>query len=151
LGAIFALFVKKPTNKLKAISIFSVLGAINIIIASIKTFLFGASDIIFSLGSVFQNVRFSLDNISAFFAIIIAIMSSLAIIYSNGYLKPYIKKGKNITAHCLFLIMLMVTMLGVVVCQNALMFLIIWESFEPFSCRIVTVRFLTEVFLVFLT
>lgn len=127
LGAIFALFVKKPTNKLKAISIFSVLGAINIIIASIKTFLFGASDIVFSLGSVFQNVRFSLDNISAFFAIIIAIMSSLAIIYSNGYLKPYIKKGKNITAHCLFLIMLMVTMLGVVVCQNALMFLIIWE------------------------
>ena len=61
------------------------------------------------------------------FAIIIAIMSTLAIIYSNGYLKPYIEKGKNVTAHCLFLIMLMASMLGVVACQNALMFLIIWE------------------------
>lgn len=127
LGAIFSLFIKNPKTKLKLVSIFSIFGAINIIIASVKTFLIGTSDVVFSLGSVFQNVRFSLDNISAFFAIIIAIMSTLAIIYSNGYLKPYIEKGKNITAHCLFLIMLMASMLGVVVCQNALMFLIIWE------------------------
>ena len=87
LGAIFSLFIKNPTSKLKAVSIFSILGAINVIVASIKTFITGASDVVFSLGSVFQNVRFSLDNISAFFAIIIAIMSTLAIIYSNGYLK----------------------------------------------------------------
>lgn len=126
-GAIFSLFIKNPNTKLKSISAFSILGAINIIIASIKTFLTGANDVVFNLGSVFQNVRFSLDNISAFFATIIAIMSTLAIIYSNGYLKPYIEKGKNITAHCLFLIMLMTSMLGVIVCQNALMFLIIWE------------------------
>ena len=127
LSAIFSLFIKNPTKKLKAVSIFSTIGAINIVIASIKTFLFGASEQIFNIGSVFQNVRFSLDNISAFFALIIAIMSTLAIIYSNGYLKPYIEKGKNITAHCLFLILLMASMLGVVVCQNALFFLIIWE------------------------
>lgn len=127
LGAIFSLFIKNPTAKLKTISGFSFLGAINIIIASIKTFINGSSDIVISLGSVFQNVRFSLDNISAFFAIIIAVMSTLAIIYSNGYLKPYIEKGKNITAHCLFLILLMTSMLGVVTCQNALVFLIIWE------------------------
>ena len=115
LGAIFSLFIKNPTNKLKLVSIFSVLGAINILVASIKTFITETSDVVFNLGSVFQNVRFSLDNISAFFAIIIAIMSTLTIIYSNGYLKPYIEKGKNITAHCLFLIMLMASMLGVVV------------------------------------
>ncbi|MBQ4647099.1 MAG: hypothetical protein IJB79_07095 [Candidatus Gastranaerophilales bacterium] len=127
LGAIFSLAVKNPNNKLKTISVFSVIGALNILVASIKTFISGANDFVFNLGSVFQNVRFSLDNISAFFAIIIAVMSTLAIIYSNGYLKPYIEKGKNITAHCLFLIMLMASMLGVVVCQNALMFLIIWE------------------------
>ena len=127
MGAIFSLFIKNPTDKLKAVSIFSILGAINVVIASIKTFITGASDVVFSLGSVFQNVRFSIDNISAFFAIIIAIMSTLAIIYSNGYLKPYIEKNKNISAHCLFLILLMASMLGVVVCQNALAFLIIWE------------------------
>ena len=127
LGAIFSLFIKNPSNKLKAISIFSILATLNIITASIKTFIAGANDIIFNFGSVFQNVRFSIDNISAFFAIIIASMSTLAIIYSNGYLKSYIEKGKNITAHCLFLILLMASMLSVVVCQNALMFLIIWE------------------------
>lgn len=127
LGAIFSLFIKNPSTKLKTISAFSAIGAINVIIASIKTFLYGLSDVTFEFGSIFQTVRFSLDNISAFFALIIAIMSTLAIIYSNGYLKSYIEKGKNITAHCLFLILLMASMLGVVVCQNALMFLIIWE------------------------
>ncbi|MBE7707093.1 MAG: hypothetical protein E7Z88_00120 [Cyanobacteria bacterium SIG27] len=126
-GAIFQLFFKNPNLKLKLISIFAASGAIFTTIASIKAFLGQNSDIIFSLDAVFQNVRFSLDNISAFFAIIISLMSTLAIIYSNGYLKSYIKKGKDISAHCIFLLMLMASMLGVVSCQNALAFLIIWE------------------------
>lgn len=127
LGALFSLFLKNPNNKLKLISVFCSFGALNIVIASIKTFLYGTSEITFNLGSIFQTVRFSLDNLSAFFAVIIAFMSTLAIIYSRGYLASYIKKGKNITTHCLFLVLLMASMLGVVVCQNALMFLIIWE------------------------
>jgi len=54
-------------------------------------------------------------------------MSCLGIFYANGYLKPYIEKNKNITAHLFFLTVLVASMLLVVTCQNALMFLVCWE------------------------
>ena len=126
-GAIFSFFIKKSDLKLKLISFFSSIGAISVIFSSIKTFISGAGEKVFDVGFIFQSVRFSLDNISAFFAIIISFISALAIIYSIGYLKPYIQKNKSITSHCLFLNLLMISMLLVVVCQNALLFLIIWE------------------------
>lgn len=127
LGMIFSLIIKNQNKKIKAITIASILSALFIIANSINTFISDKVEFVFNLGSVFQNVRFSLDNISAFFAIIISIMSALAITYSNGYLAPYINKNKDITAHCLFLLLLEASMLGVVSCQNALVFLIIWE------------------------
>jgi len=127
IGMIFGLVLKNQNHKLKAISIASLLSACSVLTSSISVFINGASDYIFHFGSIFQNIRFAIDNISAFFAILISIMSTLAIIYSNGYLTPYIKKGKDVSAHCLFLMMLEASMLGVVTCQNALMFLIIWE------------------------
>ena len=126
-GAIFELILKNQNKKLKSISIASILSACFIIFASINTFINGSTEHIFHFGSVFQNIKFSLDNISAFFAIIISLMSTLTIIYSNGYLTPYINKNKDVSAHCLFLLMLETSMLGVISCQNALMFLIIWE------------------------
>ena len=127
LGAISQLFVKKQENKLKLNSVASLISAFFVAFASIKTFVFGTMQKTFQFGSIFQDVTFSLDNISAFFALIIAIMSTLAIFYSNGYLLPYIKKGKDVSAHSFFLLMLVASMLGVVSCQNALMFLIVWE------------------------
>ena len=47
-------------------------------------------------------------------------------VYSNGYLKPYLE-SKNMNSHLVFLPMLIASMLSVVTCQNALMFLICWE------------------------
>ena len=129
--AILQLFCKNQSAKLKVISSGAILGSVFTTFASVKTMFLGASELVVNVGSVFSNVGFTLDNLSAFFAIIISIMSTLAIIYANGYLKPYIDKGKNISAHCLFLMLLMSSMLGVVVSQNALSFLIIWEFFVP--------------------
>ena len=127
LGAVFALLWKVQKTKLKIASISAIIASLLIVIASVKTFVTGASEQVVGFGSVFQNVRFCLDNISAFFAIIISVMSTLAIVYSQGYLLPYVKKDKDVGVHCFFLLSLMASMLGVVVCQNALMFLIIWE------------------------
>ena len=128
LAGILQLFVKNQNWKLNIISVSSVLSAILVVYNSIKIFFDGGYVRYFNFSSVFnQNLAFALDNISAFFAIIISVMSTLAIIYSKGYLKPYIEKGKGISAHCLFLMLLTASMLGVVSCQNALMFLIIWE------------------------
>lgn len=75
----------------------------------------------------FGNVIFTIDNLSAFFVIVISVISTLISIYSIGYLKPYVNKGKKISSHCLFLPILTAAMLMVVTVQNALLFLVIWE------------------------
>jgi len=77
--------------------------------------------------SVFNNINFVIDPLSAFFIIIILIMGLLGLIYSKGYLKPYIEKGKSVSSHYIFYTALILSMLGVVTCQNALFFLVIWE------------------------
>lgn len=76
---------------------------------------------------IFKDIQFVLDPLSAFFTIIILVMGLLALIYSKGYLRPYIEKGKSVTSHYIFFLALFISMIGVVTCQNALFFLIIWE------------------------
>ncbi len=76
---------------------------------------------------IFKDIQFVFDPLSAFFTIIILVMGLLALIYSKGYLKPYIEKGKSVTSHYIFFLALFISMIGVVTCQNALFFLIIWE------------------------
>ena len=124
---LLSFFIKNQKAKLKFASIASIVAFLPICFASIKTFIEGKSEIVFNFGSIFQNVHFVLDNLSAFFALIISGICALAIFYSNGYLSNYIEKGKSITSHCVFMLLLLASMLGVVICQNALMFLIIWE------------------------
>ncbi|OGI03153.1 MAG: hypothetical protein A2Y25_08335 [Candidatus Melainabacteria bacterium GWF2_37_15] len=73
------------------------------------------------------NINLVIDPLSAFFILIISIMSVLGIVYSIGYIKPYLNKNKSIFSHYLFLIILIISMLLVTVVQNALAFLIVWE------------------------
>ncbi len=81
----------------------------------------------FDFNPLFGSVNFVIDPLSAFFIVVIALMSIASVIYAKGYLKPYIEKGKNLRAHMVFLTGLIVSMILVVTCQNALMFLICWE------------------------
>lgn len=81
----------------------------------------------FDFNPLFGSVNFVIDPLSAFFIVVIALMSIASVIYAKGYLKPYIEKGKNLRAHMVFLAGLIVSMIFVVTCQNALMFLICWE------------------------
>lgn len=127
LAGIFNPLIKNQALKLKVVSIFSGLCAILASYSAINVFIQGKTQVVLNLGHIFQNVRFCLDNLSAFFVIVISVMSFLSIVYSNGYLKSYIKKGYSLSEHCIFLPMLFCSMLLLVAVQNALMFLIIWE------------------------
>ncbi len=82
---------------------------------------------VFDFNPLFGPVDFVFDPLSAFFAVIILIMSPLALIYAKGYLKPYQDKGKSINSHVALFVTLALSMLAVVTCQNALGFLICWE------------------------
>ena len=79
------------------------------------------------MSPLLTGVDFVIDPLSAFFVIVISLMSFLGTLYANGYMKPYLNKGMNVSSHCFFLMMLIASMLMVVTVQNALFFLIVWE------------------------
>ena len=125
-GGILALFTKEQIKTM--VCTIASLIAMLVGLFPIKDVIFKGSTYAenFNL-SLLGNVRFLLDPLAAVFALIILIIGFLGILYSNGYLKPYLNKGMNTSSHCFFLMLLMASMLGVITVQNALAFLIIWE------------------------
>lgn len=72
-------------------------------------------------------VRLVLDRLSAFFSLVITVMSFLGTVYAIGYMKPYYGKKNTTTSHFMFLAALIASMLAVVAVQNVVAFLISWE------------------------
>lgn len=120
----------KFSNKFKtfALAVFSTIASGFALVPAVKV-LFGGENLVqtFNFNSLFGAVNFVIDPLSAFFICVISVMSLVAVIYAKGYLKPYVDKGKNINAHLVFLPWLIASMMAVVTCQNAFMFLICWE------------------------
>ena len=115
-------------NKIAVLSLISAVASVLCIIPAVDVLLNGNSLVqSFDFNSLFGTVNFVIDPLAAFFVIVISVMSLASVIYSKGYLKPYIEKGKNINSHLVFLPVLIASMMTVVTCQNALMFLICWE------------------------
>lgn len=77
-----------------------------------------------NLNGLIGNVNFVFDPLSAFFVLIILVISFLAIIYSRKYLEPY---KKDVSAHYFFLGLFIPAMILVVTVQNILFFLMCWE------------------------
>lgn len=125
-GFFASLFSKK--FKIVVLSLLTAAASILCLIPAVKV-LFGGKNLVttFDFNSIFGAVNFVIDPLAAFFIIVISVMSLVSVIYSKGYLKPYIEKGKNINSHLVFLPALIGSMLAVVTCQNALMFLVCWE------------------------
>ena len=126
-GGIFAL-VFADKYKTKIITLFSAISAILCSIPAVNVLC--NNEILtqtFEFNDIFGSIKFGIDPLSAFFILVISIMSLASVIYSNGYLKGYIEKGSAVSSHLLFLPMLIASMLLVVTCKNALMFLICWE------------------------
>lgn len=114
--------------KIIALSIFTAIASVCSFLPAVNVLLGGDSLVkTFNFNPLFGNVNFVIDPLSAFFVIIISVMSLITVVYANGYLRPYVEKGKNINAHLVFLPMLFASMQAVVTCQNAFMFLICWE------------------------
>ncbi len=115
--------------KLKVVSLFTFVSMILCLITTFNVFTSGenlVSELSF-LNGIFGTVKFVIDPLSAFFISVISVMSFMATVYANGYMKPYFEKGMNVSSHCLFLTMLISSMLGVVTIQNVMFFLITWE------------------------
>lgn len=125
-GFVASVFSKK--NKITVLSILVAIGSIFCLIPAIQVLINGESltQTVF-LSNIFCSINFVIDSLAAFFIAVITIMSLASVVYSKGYLRPYMEQDKNINSHLVFLPMLIASMLAVVTCQNALMFLICWE------------------------
>lgn len=127
LGGIAAMLTGQ---KLKFIILwfFNLLASVLCVIPAVNVLTNGEAAVkVFNFNPLFQAVSFQIDYLSAFFVLVISVMTFLTGIYAKGYLQPYIKAGKNIGPHLFFLQMLTASMLAVVTCHNAMMFLICWE------------------------
>ena len=127
IGAIFSLFVREDM-KLKICSISSFLSTV-LLAKPVLQVLSTGKPLVASvaLSPLFGRVDFVIDVLSVFFIAVISIMSFIGTVYANGYMKHYLNKGMNISSHCLFLMILIASMLSVVTIQNALFFLVAWE------------------------
>ena len=125
-GFIASIFNKK--NKVTVLAILCFVGSLLCLKPAFNV-LFDGQNLTaqYDFNPVFGTVNFALDSLSAFFVLVICVMSLMGVIYSKGYLKPYLDKVKNINSHLIFLPLLIASMLLVVSCQNAFAFLIFWE------------------------
>ncbi len=118
----------KDEWKFKICSVFSGIGTLLLLIPSLYV-LFGGEVLSQSIyiSPVFGEINFVIDQLSAFFIMIISVMTFWGVIYANGYMKQYFATGAKTSSHCLFLILLIISMIGVVTVQNFLFFLVVWE------------------------
>lgn len=137
LGGLISLFCNE-NFKFKIVSLFTAIGAVLCSIPAVKVISTGETlTQTFACSTPFGLVNVVIDPLSAFFILVISCMSFLATIYANGYMKHYLNKGMNVSSHCLFLVLLIASMLSVVTVQNALMFLIVWEIMSLSSAFLV--------------
>jgi formate hydrogenlyase subunit 3/multisubunit Na+/H+ antiporter MnhD subunit len=127
LGGLVSIGVKEK-QKAKIVSSFTGIGMIFALIPSLNVLLTGR---IISKNIYFPEpigkVAFIIDSLSAFFILVISVMSFIGTLYAVGYIKPYLEKNHCVSSHFLFLSTLIASMLMVVTVQNALFFLIVWE------------------------
>lgn len=137
LGGLISLFCSEKL-KFKIVSLFTGIGAVLCSIPALKVITSGETlTQTFACSTPFGLVNVVIDPLSAFFILVISCMSFLATIYANGYMKHYLNKNMNVSSHCLFLVLLIASMLSVVTVQNALMFLIVWEIMSLSSAFLV--------------
>ena len=120
IGGISSLFCRENL-KFKIVSVFSCLSSL-LILATVNSF----TTTTFNF-EPFGEIVFHCDGLSKFFIIIISLVTALVSIYANGYMKPYLNKGKKIASHCVFYPLLTAAMFLVVSVHNAFAFLVIWE------------------------
>lgn len=67
------------------------------------------------------------DGLSLFFLFTFQLLSIAGSLYAIGYLRHYIERGHSVRTHLWFFTLLILSLQLVVIVQNALVFLVIWE------------------------
>jgi len=90
------------------------------------------------LGGVLGSLSLGMDSLSGLFVAIIAFVGIAVSLYSLGYSEEYVKKGYNIGRFAFLFNIFLLSMILVVAAQNALLFLVLWETMAISSFFLVT-------------
>lgn len=82
---------------------------------------------VFYGGSVFGNIPFRIDSLSAWFILMVNFTCINGALYGIGYMKSYEDQKENTTLHWILFVAFHIAMLLVCMLQNSLAFLIAWE------------------------
>jgi len=92
---------------------------------------------IFYGGNLFGDVTIRVDQLSAWFILIINFTCLTGVFYGNGYLKAYDNSAKKLNLHWILFILFQLSMLWVCMVQHGLVFLIVWEIMSLSSVLLV--------------
>ncbi len=127
IGGIISIFFGEKLKKIVFLS-FAAVAQFFILPQSFNILLNGGqTEAKFILSDPLGACSFRLDPLASLFVIIISTGSLLCAIYSGSYMKMYSYKKISLSTYYFFLGILSVSMLLVVIVQNALVFLIVWE------------------------
>jgi hydrogenase-4 component B len=101
---------------------FAAAGGVPVILAAVLVIIRGEPSSIVIFGGTI-----AMDGLTAFFSIVIAVMSFASALYSVTYMRMYEGKSMSFASHYFFLPVLITSMLAVTVSRDALIFLFSWE------------------------
>ena len=126
-GGLVSAFLPEK-RKASAIILFTSIGAALTSFFSVKVLISGlALSAVVNFSPPIGTAVFRADAISAFFILLISIMSVLSVIYAKGYMSNYEGTHRPFTSHFIFIPLLIVSMMMVTVAGHVIIFLIMWE------------------------
>lgn len=118
------------TVRLKGIITLSVV-IINALLVGILVFpaLLGENlELIFKGTLITGKISIRIDALSAWFILVINFTIVTGAIYGFNYMKHYSKQTANISIHCIAYLLMQISLIGICVIQNSLVFLFAWET-----------------------
>ena len=85
-------------------------------------------ELIFSGTPITGAIPIRIDALSAWFILVINFTIVTGAIYGLNYMKAYRKQTANISIHCIAYLLMQVSLMGICVIQNSLVFLFAWET-----------------------
>ena len=124
---IFALLVVPAKFKASITTLTIVANSIITSWLAIQALIGKASNFLFFGGNLFGDISIRIDELSAWFILIVNFTCLTGIFFGSAYLKEYKESEKKMTFHWVLFVLFQLSMIWVCMIQHSLVFLIVWE------------------------
>jgi len=135
--AIVAIYFTPSKMKANAAAIAVVAGSVITSWLAVLSLTGRVVDFTYDGGSVMGDIPVRIDELSAWFILIINFTCITGVFYGSGYLKAYENPSKKLTLHWILYVLFQFSMVWVCMIQHGLVFLIAWEIMSLSSLMLV--------------